>query len=257
MFIFVLLSLVLLVFLHEFFHFIFAKKYKIKVEEFGLGFPPRLYGKKIKETIYSLNLLPLGGFVKIDELELKKSPFKKKFWVIFAGVFSFFLIAYFIFSLNAFLGMPVSSDYLPPKNNEQVRLMILESVNHSPAQKAGLRTGDSILKIKTKTETIEINDILQFQTIVNQNKGKEIEVEILRGKKILSFSLVPRENPPLNEGPLGVLLDMVYIKKSPWYLIFFDGARYTIDYAKKIFAGYLFLFFNLFKEKEGISFVGP
>ena len=69
-----LFSLIGLVTLHEFGHFIIAKKFGVKVEEFGIGFPPRIFGKKIGETIYSFNLLPLGAFVKMPgKLEKQKT----------------------------------------------------------------------------------------------------------------------------------------------------------------------------------------
>jgi len=251
------LSLALLVYLHEFFHFIFAKKYKLKVEEFGFGFPPRIYGKKIKETIYSLNLLPFGGFVKIDEKSFKKAPFKSRFWVIFAGVFSFWIIGYLIFSINSIIGIPVSVNYLPPKNNEKTWVAIIDLNKDSPGQKAGLKQGDRILSIKTKDEKITIKDIPQFQKIVQENKGKEIEIEVLRGNKILNFPLIPRKEHPQNEGPLGVAIETIYIKKSPWYLSWWDGLKYAFKYSQRIIEGYFFLFLNIFKKEATESLVGP
>lgn len=109
-----LLILSVLVFIHEFGHFIMAKKFGIKVEEFGFGFPPRIFGKKVGETIYSLNLLPIGGFVKLygeDEAgggsikknkkniddDLERAFFTRPAWqratVVLAGVVMNFLLA--------------------------------------------------------------------------------------------------------------------------------------------------------------------
>jgi len=256
-FVFVFLSLALLVYLHEFFHFIFAKKYKLRVEEFGFGFPPRIYGKKIKETIYSFNLLPLGGFVKIDEESFKKSPFKSRFWVIFAGVFSFWIIGYLLFSINSIIGIPLSVNYLPPKNNEKTWVAIIDLNQKSPAQKAGLKQGDRILSIKTKDGNFSIESISQFQKIVQENKGKKVELEILRGEKTLNFSLVPRQEYPKDEGPLGLMLETIYIKKTPWYWAPWEGLKYTFQYSKRIMTGYFFLFLNIFKKGATESLVGP
>ncbi len=106
----IVLSLVFLITLHELGHFFFAKKFGVKVEEFGIGIPPRIYGKKIGETIYSINLLPLGGFVKMlgederkdDEGSFSKKPIWQRAIILVAGVVSFWLIAIFIFAFIAF-----------------------------------------------------------------------------------------------------------------------------------------------------------
>ncbi len=106
----IILSLVLLITLHELGHFIFARRYGVKVEEFGIGIPPRVLGKKLGETIYSLNLIPLGGFVRMkgeEERSGEKGSFSEKpIWqraiIIVAGVVSFWVLAALIFSLVFF-----------------------------------------------------------------------------------------------------------------------------------------------------------
>ncbi len=106
----IILSLVILITLHELGHFIFARRYGVKVEEFGIGIPPRVWGKKIGETIYSLNLIPLGGFVRMlgeeERSETKNSFSEKPIWqravIIIAGVVSFWILAILIFSVVFF-----------------------------------------------------------------------------------------------------------------------------------------------------------
>ena len=102
-----------LILVHEFGHFYVAKKLGIKVEEFGFGFPPRLFGKKFRGTLYSFNLFPLGGFVKIfgehgEGEGIKESfisrPGWQKFLVIFAGVFMNLMLAWAFFSFGNMLG---------------------------------------------------------------------------------------------------------------------------------------------------------
>src|SRR4030043_410619 len=98
--------------LHELGHFITAKRFGVKVEEFGIGLPPRLFGKKIGETIYSLNLLPLGAFVKMPgEIEHSDDPrsfFKKPIWqralIVAAGVISFWILAAILFGVLFIIG---------------------------------------------------------------------------------------------------------------------------------------------------------
>lgn len=253
-----LLSLLFLAFLHELFHFIFAKKYKVPVEELGIGFPPRLWQKKIQETIYSINLLPLGGFVKINEEAFKKANFKVRAWTILAGCFSFWIIAYFLFSINALIGMPISGDFSNNKK-ENTFIMITNLANHSPAFQAGLKIGDKILSVKSEEKVFNINSIKQFQDLIEEYKGKEITIEVLRGKNILSFQVIPRLNPPPNEGRLGIVMDEVFIKKSPFLVNFWDGLIYTIKYTILISQTYADTFLSIFqKEKtEGLTLVGP
>jgi len=81
-----ILILGLLVFVHEFGHFIMAKRNGVKVEEFGFGFPPRIFSKKIKGTIYSINLIPLGGFVKENQKDFNKQSILKRVKILSAGV---------------------------------------------------------------------------------------------------------------------------------------------------------------------------
>ncbi len=106
----VIISLVLLITLHELGHFYFAKKFDVKVYEFGIGIPPRVIGKKIGETIYSINLLPLGGFVRMmgedervkDERSFSEKPIWQRAIILIAGVASFWLVAVLIFALVSF-----------------------------------------------------------------------------------------------------------------------------------------------------------
>ncbi len=103
----IILSLVLLITLHELGHFIFARRYDVEVEEFGIGIPPRVWGKKIGETLYSLNLIPLGGFVKMKGEEERsneeRSFSRKSLWqravIVVAGVVSFWVLAALIFAV--------------------------------------------------------------------------------------------------------------------------------------------------------------
>src|SRR3989344_3386379 len=99
--------LAVLIFVHEFGHFIAAKKSGVRVDEFGFGFPPRIWGKKIGETVYSINLLPFGGFVKVygedsegadNPRSFIRKPFYIKLMILFAGVIMNFLLAVVIFS---------------------------------------------------------------------------------------------------------------------------------------------------------------
>src|SRR3990167_1916715 len=111
-----LIILLVLVLAHEFGHFLFAKLSKVKVEEFAFGFPPRLFSFQKGETRYSFNIVPLGGYVKIqgEEGENASDPQSfsaQKFWtkmvIIAAGVGFNFILAYLLFTSGFIMGTPV------------------------------------------------------------------------------------------------------------------------------------------------------
>lgn len=99
-----ILILGLLVFVHEFGHFIMAKRNNVQVEEFGFGFPPRIFSKKFKGTVYSLNLIPLGGFVKENQKDFAGQSIAKRFKILSAGVImNVLLCALFLTVLSVFV----------------------------------------------------------------------------------------------------------------------------------------------------------
>ena len=138
-------SIIALMVLHEFGHFILAKKFGVKVEEFGVGYPPRIFGKKFGETIYSLNLLPFGAFVKIyGETERTEDPWSfggKPIWqralVILGGVVSFWVISFVLFSVVMSLGLPVGIEDEDTAGFKNPKVQIYEISQGSPAEKAG------------------------------------------------------------------------------------------------------------------------
>src|SRR3990167_8953568 len=101
------LSLIILMIIHEFGHFIIAKKFGVRVDEFGIGYPPRLFGKKFGETVYSVNLMPLGAFVRIrgeeggidDYRSFSHLAIWKRMLIVMGGVIAFWIAAIVIFSV--------------------------------------------------------------------------------------------------------------------------------------------------------------
>ncbi|MDP2585953.1 MAG: site-2 protease family protein [Candidatus Levybacteria bacterium] len=226
-----LLLLSVLVLIHEAGHFFVAKKFGIKVEEFGFGFPPRLFGKKIGETIYSINWLPIGGFVKLygeDEagggkvsskkLEVRSSDRDRAFFaksaaqraiVIVAGVVMNVVLAAVIFYV--FLGisgfktdLPLLSDYkfFGVNQTNITEVVISAVVKNSPAEKQGLKPMTKVVSVNGK----KIIDSKDFINVVNGNRGKEIEITWsgLQTQDIHKTKIIPRLSPPAQEGALGV-----------------------------------------------------
>ncbi len=254
-----LLILSVLVLIHEAGHFFVAKKFGIKVEEFGFGFPPRMFGFKKGETVYSINWLPIGGFVKLygeDEAgggkirikdkglmikDKQRAFFTKTAWqraiVIIAGVVMNAVLAAIIFYV--FLGisgfktdLPLLSDYqFFGVNQVKVNQVVISAVaKNSPAEKQGLKPLTKVVLVNGKA----IADSKSFIDVVNANRGKEIEVawSNLQTNEIHKTRVVPRLNPPQNEGALGVglfsLSTAVLNYKTPMQKIF-SGITHPIN----------------------------
>lgn len=243
-FIITLFILSILVLIHEFGHFITAKKLGIKVEEFGFGFPPKAWGKKIGETVYTINWLPIGGFVKLfgeDEagggrVELKnknenikkedlaRAFFVRPIWqrslVVLAGVIMNALLAFAVYYL--FMGLSGFQTELPLLNNhkffavEQTNklntIVISKVVPDSPAQKAGLTdcTEKSCYTI-TAINGYKPVDSAEFVEIIRQNKGKNVKlaIENISTKTKSEINVVPRVHIPKNQGALGIEFNMM------------------------------------------------
>ncbi len=199
----IVLSLVVLI--HELGHFLAAKKIGVKVEEFGFGYPPRAIGKKIGETIYSLNWLPFGGFVRLfGEMEegSEKTKSDRAFYnrrrrdralVILAGVFMNLVLAVICFStIYSINGIP-----------EEVNYIVVDGVaENSPAETAGLKMGDKI----TEVDGIEINRVNDLVSYVEGKEGVNINLTYERNGGKLLTAITPRIDPPEGEGAMGVML---------------------------------------------------
>ncbi|MFI5265732.1 MAG: RIP metalloprotease RseP, partial [Candidatus Levyibacteriota bacterium] len=246
-----------LVIVHELGHFLVAKKLGIKVEEFGFGFPPRLFGKKIGETIYSINLLPVGGFVKlfgedaagggsvkaksnlesrISNNQIKRAFFARPVWqrftVVIAGVVMNFLLAVVLISyLFGTQGVAIPGQ----------KIHITEILKDSPAAAAGLKVGDTILSLNGKN----ITSTTLFIQAVKQDEGKEVTLGILRSGKNSDIKLIPRTVYPKDQGPVGVGISDVVIKKYTWYEAPFFGTIEALKFSWMIVAGLVGMAFNL------------
>lgn len=152
----------ILVFVHEMGHFLFAKLFGIRVDEFGMGFPPRVIRLfKKGGTEYTLNWIPFGGFVKIhgedsldtNDADFHRSMMAKKWWqqviVLIAGVSMNVILAWFIFSGLLMAGAPtLASQSEDPASLQNTHLTVLQVAQGSPAETAGIKAGDTIAKFQ-------------------------------------------------------------------------------------------------------------
>jgi regulator of sigma E protease len=233
-----LIILGLLVFVHELGHFAMAKRAGMQVEEFGFGFPPRLFGIKRGDTIYSINWIPLGGFVKIagedgGQTENPKSFASKGFWprfaVLIAGVTMNIIFAWLIISIGIGIGLPTvvyEGESLPPSARvSEAKIAFTGIATDSPAALAGFKVGDSVIRVNNE----QVDSIEELQQLTKDNSGKEALYVVTRGSDTIEKTLTPRANPPEGEGPLGVSLATVAQVSYPWYEAPFRGFGATFN----------------------------
>jgi regulator of sigma E protease len=262
----------ILIILHELGHFLLAKKFGVKVEEFGIGLPPRLFGKKFGETLYSVNALPLGGFVRMEGEEVREDGPRsfnthaiwQRFLIVAGGVFVFWVIAAVIFMfLAATSGIPmaIGEDETAGVNNPHVRIIGVAA--DSPASNAGLQLGDTIVEMRNAETGAIRSDITargHVQEFTQENKGEKIVLVIQRGNDVLDFPLTPREDPPQNEGAMGVALTRAGFVAYEWYEAPLQGVLQTGQLTITIFETFGFLISSVFDGSglpEGAQLSGP
>ena len=188
----------LLILVHELGHFLLAKKFGLFVGEFGLGLPPRAWGKKIGETVYSINWLPFGGYVKIagedgeDEVDKgipKERMFGniapwKRFLILIGGVGMNFLFGWMLLSIVFMIGA-------------EAGLFISQVQEGGPASVAGLQANDRLVDFTRSDD---------FVAFTKGHAGEAVAVRIERAGEELTVQMTPRKDPPAGQGPLGVVL---------------------------------------------------
>jgi len=306
-----LLVLSVLVFAHEWGHFWTARRLKIRAEEFGLGFPPRVFGwqvirgkklEKIDEveivevkteelptgdenleviretiidekkeidilktykrwrfikgnreltdedarfgTVYSLNWIPIGGFVKIkgedgehrhEKDSFSGRPIWQRLLVLVAGVSMNIILAFGLFALVFMIGMPQVTD------SPNGRIQIEQVTEKSPAQVAGVLAGDVILSLDQQ----KFSDITAVQDYVNSRNGQKIVVELQRGSNRINKEVIPQvESDSQNRAVMGVSLDKTEMVRYPWYQAIWQAAKYTVS----ILGAIIVAFYELIKD---------
>ncbi|MGC9047018.1 MAG: RIP metalloprotease RseP [Minisyncoccia bacterium] len=256
---FIIIGLSILILGHEFGHFTLARIFKVRVEEFGFGFPPRLFFKKKNDTIYSFNLIPLGGFVKLtgendvaggsDDIN---SFANKKAWqrslIVLGGVI-----------MNIFLGWLFI--FLVLQIGIANHLVITNIIPSSPAAAANLKNGDIIKQVSIDNKVMMVDPIItdDFINLVNNNLNKTIQLTIQRGGKIIDVSLKPLQNPQPNQGHLGIGLLNSGLKAQPFFKAFINSFITVFEIIKLTFNGLVNLFENIFVKPSNVlnSVAGP
>ena len=188
----------IVVFAHELGHLYFAKKMGVLVEEFGFGLPPRIWGKKRNGTMYSINLIPFGGFVKLygegegfdkdPQAFINKKPWQKLL-IVTGGVMMNFLLGWVVLIIGFWLAMPplvtLPEQYSGAVKSVDSKVIVAEVLADSPAQKAGLLQGDYIISIDQVKVNLpsQIKELLQIDTtrlanLLRERDGQQQELAV-------------------------------------------------------------------------------
>ena len=205
--------LIVLVLVHECGHYVTARLFGVKVEEFGLFFPPRIWSFKRGETLYSINAIPIGGFVKLSgeedpsipgSLASKKPPVR--ILILAAGSVMNAILPLVLFSLA----------FMIPHNVVEGKVVIEEVSADSPAAEAGIEVGDTIMTINGKT----VKSIVDVSREIQLKLGQDLEIIVEHADATReTFNVVPRWQPPEGEGAVGVLTvmsDSTTVRESYW-----------------------------------------
>lgn len=239
-----ILVLAALIFVHELGHFLVAKKSGIKVSEFGLGLPPRVWGKQVGETLYSINAIPFGGFVKIfgedphieniSPEEKNRSFYYKPKWiqaaVLSAGVIFNIIFAWLLLSFGFILGFSAPANYLSYAEVQNPEVVVLQALDGFPAKEAGLKSGDTILFVGSGEKSLQGEELIpeNISNLISNSKPNEnIELLIKRGEDRKSVIIEPVSNEQ-GQRMIGISMDMVGIIKLPIHLALYEGARATV-----------------------------
>lgn len=233
----------ILILIHELGHFLAAKKVGIKVEEFGIGLPPRIWGIKRGETEYTVNWLPIGGFVRlygeeglegdaskssshktVDHKLSKRAFYNRPIWqrvvVITAGVAMNFLLGVTVISYLFTQGVMVPTD----------RVHIEKIIPGSPAEEAGLKERDVISSLVIKDQMIFVKSGDDVIKTTREHLGEEITLYITRENysRMFEYKITPRKDYPKDQGPMGIVISNYEQKKYSLLEAPIKGTKETV-----------------------------
>ncbi len=269
-----ILILAVLVFVHELGHFWSAKKSGIKVEEFAIGFPPTIFSKKIKETIYKLNIIPFGGYVKIfgedpqvnfeNLSESEKSQnfqYKSKMtqiFVLISGVLMNILFAFVLIWVSFVIGTSAPVKYSKFSEVSNPALTITSVMPNSPAQKAGLKALDKVIFAENGKESLQ--DPIDSQKLTELiQKSDKVTFLVKREKdpNSLKFEIETSSKLVSDKKAIGVSLDNIGILKLPIHKAFLEAVLTTKDLLVSITFGIFHFLTGIFSSSSIADVSGP
>lgn len=266
--------LIVLVIVHELGHFIVAKLFGVKVEEFGVGYPPRaLTFGRWGGTEYTLNWIPFGGFVRLlgedkgsglqpaqRKIAFIYSPWWKKALILIAGVVCNVILAFVLFTLAASYGAPVTIDENSPLK-DKARLMITNVYEGTPASDAGFMPGDVIVATTTQKDILTDITPSGFSAYTGERGGKEMRITIMRKDTSETITVTPAQGileGKISTPAIGVSLGFILQDEAPLLSVIPIGIRETKDWLIEVTLGLWNLLSGAFTGTAQISDVsGP
>ncbi len=270
-----LFALSIIITVHELGHFLAAKKSGILVEEFNIGFPPRLLSHRFGETLYSLNLIPIGGYVKLfgEDDQMSKLPsslqkrafftqsWPKKLLVVSAGVLMNFFLGVLIFaSIYSYLGIPQKVPHV----------QIIGIAPNSPASQAGLKPGNVIVAVNGKlvktpqqliAETSHYHGQKIILTVANKLPSHAATHSPNQTRHYFQARVLVRAHPPKGQGGLGIVISNHIITHPPFwkrpFLGTIAGLRESFFWGQQVTAGLWILLRQLLQGSIPRSIAGP
>ncbi len=266
-----ILILAVLIIVHEYGHFLIAKKHGVRVDEFGLGYPPRakvLF--KRRGTLFTLNWIPFGGFVKIfgedpndeslngenkSQALTSKSRFAQAS-VMFAGPFFNFLFAWLIVLIVLFVGLPSAVDSKNEKYISDPKIIITEVIDESPAFFSEILVGDTIESVEF--EGVSYNSIQDVDFSASKSKEKILNLTIVRDGETLEKEITIGEFMVSGKPGIGVGLQSVGIYKPTFFKAITESFKVTGEMIYQITFGLGSLVIDAFRGQADISnLTGP
>ncbi|MBA7497868.1 Regulator of sigma-W protease RasP [subsurface metagenome] len=244
----------ILIFFHEFGHFIAAKAAGVRVYKFAFGFGPRILGFTIKQTEYQICLIPLGGYVKMagemgqgdvketseevpEEQRFDKKSVGIRALIVTLGPFMNIATAVVIFSLIFFTnGIPIVTNYIST---------VIES---GPAEQAGILSGDKIIAINS----VKMEDPNNIANIINKSSGEKLQITLDREGEILEVFVIPEYDDSYKKGLIGITFE-ISVEKINIFSAFSKGLIATINIIKLIFTNTV----EMITGKVPVEIAGP
>jgi regulator of sigma E protease len=241
-----LFSLGILILFHEFGHFFASRRVGLKVEEFSIGFPPRIFSKRINGTLYSLGAIFFGGFVKLKgeddpndpEGFLNLKPYKK-FIIAIAGVVFNIILAYIFIFIGLNIGYPIESN----------KIIVSGILNNNSQAAKYFQIGDQILYVQKDFKIYKFNSPEELYKFLIDNKNKEVKIFYIRDNKTFVAKVVP---------PVGFYLTNFQLQQFSITKSFILAFKETYTNFKNIVIKFIELIYNFLKEgKVHEEIVGP
>lgn len=272
-----LIVLGVLIFSHELGHFLMAKRAGVRVDEFGLGFPPRLMGFKRGGTLYSLNIIPFGGFVKIygedpetasanDSTSLTAKSKWAQASILIAGIIFNLILAWLLITTAlATTGLPMNGSAVPSGYEiSQPKLTVIQVATNSPAETAGLKVGDIIVSLRSGADYIDPESAEAVQNFTGPRAGQEITIGFIHPESKLKATITERAVTPVTglapgRAAIGLSLDNIGTLKLSWPRAVIVGAQMFAKITALTARGLFTLFADLFRGRSEIlgQVVGP